>query len=70
MKCDDVDNFVIFILVLFIITDVLALFAKLLDRKCKDRAEQERQQKEEKINHELADLRKRVIQIEKKLECN
>lgn len=67
MNRDSVDNLVIFILVLTIILDTIALFIELFNRRCDKRAEQEKQRNEEKFNQELADLRQRIVILEKNI---
>lgn len=65
MKCADIDTIIIWALILTVIGDSLGLLAELLNQKCEKKAERQQQAKEDKVNAELDDLRKRVALLEK-----
>ena len=66
MKCDIVDDIILWALVLTVIGDSLGLLAELLNRRCEKKDELECEKKEEKVNQELEDLRKRIALLERK----
>ncbi|MCC5466935.1 hypothetical protein [Pelosinus baikalensis] len=67
MKSDDIDNIVIWAIVLTIISDALALFAELLNQRCEKKAEREQEKKEKKFNLEIENLQKRISALEKQV---
>jgi uncharacterized protein YhaN len=67
MKCDNINDIIISAIVLTVIADSLALFAELINQRCEDKAEREQQRKEEKVNQEIENLRKRIALLEKQV---
>lgn len=67
MKCDNLDNIVILALVFSLLSDLFALFAGLVNRKCNKQNEQQQKKTEKKVQQELADLRQRVALLEKQI---
>lgn len=67
MKCNNIDNIVIWILVFTIFIDFFALFTELFNQRCKYRAEKDRIKNEDKVNQELNDLRNRIAVLESTL---
>jgi peptidoglycan hydrolase CwlO-like protein len=67
MKSDDIDNIIIWAIVLTIIVDSLVLFAELLNQRCEKKAEREQEEKEKKFNLEVENLQKRISALEKQV---
>lgn len=67
MKCEDLDNIIIWALILTVIGDLLGLYAEVAGRRCGEIEEAEQLEKENRVNAELNDLRKRVALLEKQV---
>ena len=67
MKCNIIDDIILWSLVLTVIGDSLGLLGELLNRRCEKKDELEQAKKEEKANQELEDLRNRISLLEKKI---
>lgn len=68
MKCDAVDRIVVLTIVLSIISSFLALFAELLSQKCEKKEEEKKRKAEDLRDKEIQELKKRISQLESKLD--
>jgi uncharacterized protein YlxW (UPF0749 family) len=68
MNCENLDNLIIWTLIFTIVLDCLGLFTELTNQRCEKKAEKEKAAREDAINRELEDLRKRVALLEKQSE--
>ena len=67
MKCNIIDDIILWSLVLTVIGDSLGLLAELLNRRCEKKDELEQAKKDKKANQEFEDLRNRISLLEKKI---
>jgi hypothetical protein len=63
MKCEDVNRYVIFTLVLVVIADIIVLWTELTDQRCEAKAEKERAANDRFIKKELAELRSQIQEL-------
>ena len=67
MKCNIIDDIILWSLVLTVIGDSLGLLGELLNRRCEKKDELEQAKKDKKANQEFEDLRNRISLLEKKI---
>ncbi|SDD56242.1 hypothetical protein [Sporomusa acidovorans] len=67
MKYEDLDDMLIFIILLNLLGNFLTLFAALFQQRCDKKKDHEQEESKEKFKRELADLHTRIASLEKEL---
>jgi hypothetical protein len=67
MKCEDVDKFVVFALVLTLTADIIFLVSELKNQWCDKREKAEGTKKEKELESQIKELNQRITNLEKKL---
>lgn len=67
MKCDDLNKLLLWTLVGSILSDSIFLFIEITRQRCDAKAEKKQIEKEQLVNHELAELRSQLSTLQLQL---